>query len=135
MKKKLKRNPLSSNRGMVTKSKHRNRPSSFTYNTGTIISAIIKIYNPASFDYEAIEVTAYVIDKTRIMYLCIYAIHDIPNTKDTKYEVRRVYVNPSKVSATKIVDKFRTYRPSTQSEFVQLILNDEEEFTKALQNG
>ena len=134
MKKKLQKNPLSSNRGMVTKSKHRRNPSSFSYAHGTIVSAIIKVYNPSSFDYEAKEVTAYVIDKTKIMCVFIYAV-DTPNSELSKYELRRLYINPSNVTATKVIDKFEFNRQISQSEFVQLILNDEEEFTKALQNG
>lgn len=117
------------------KAKNRKPPSKILIEQGCVVSVIFKAYSTKDKDYISKEVTGYVKDKTRIMYPVISKVTDIPSRNgkvNILYQIRKVYLNPSNITAVKVLDieKF-----SSEYAFIQFIKSNEEEFEKATKNG
>ena len=82
--------------------KKRNPPSKFTAKQGDVVSVIFKSFDFFKKEPSAQEVTAFVKDKTRMIYLQIFEV-DLGNGY-IKYQIRKRYINPSQVVAVKPYD-------------------------------
>ena len=103
--------------------------------SGEVVSVIYKTYNPISREFESKEVTAFVKDKTRMVYIVI--LGDFHTPDGTAYQYFRRYINPSQIIAVKKVERSlgtpMTFR--TEYEFTKWILSSEQEINKSMKLG
>lgn len=117
----------------TSKSKQRKPPSKFTVKPGDVVSVVFKSYDPIKKEAVAKEVTAYVKNKTRMVYLQIFE-SPVPLVDNlVLIQIRRLYINPSNVIATKEHESKLKFK--TEYEFVKFIKEDENEYKRAIENG
>lgn len=102
--------------------------------SGQVVSVIYKVFNFASRQFEPKEVTAFVKDKTRMMYIVI--LGDYYTDDGMKYQYFRRYINPSQIIAVKkIDDKLDNLKFNNEHEFIMYILSKEDEISKSKKYG